>query len=385
MHPFWTYSIEGGPQRVNHSAVIINKDIYMFGGFCSGEDYNTDDDDTDWTAIDIYAFNTEFLRWRRIQQRNEYFENVPYMRYGHTSVAIDEKAYLFGGRSDLCGASNILYYFDTGNFCWHTPKVCGHLPGARDGHGMCVARGNIYIFGGYEAEVEQFSEETMMLDMRTLTWSLLQTQGQTGLWRDFHTLTAYGDKIYLFGGRGDDSDNSISQPYDNDIKVLDLNTLEWSAAAHANQKLPVGRRSHTAFIHEDSIYIFGGFNSKLNEHYNDLWKFDMKSGLWKEISVHGVGPCPRRRHCCCYKDNKAYIFGGTSPTPTSHSNQDLIDQSDTHVLDLEPNLKVFCLSVVRELFRKCYNLDLSCLPVELEYLVKLRNSGITAIRNNNKG
>jgi len=31
--------------------------------------------------------------------------------------------------------------------------VKGEYPGARDGHAMCVANGNIYVFGGYEEEV----------------------------------------------------------------------------------------------------------------------------------------------------------------------------------------------------------------------------------------
>ena len=39
---------------------------------------------------------------------------TPYQRYGHTAVAHDECAYIWGGRNDKDGACDILYCFDTG-------------------------------------------------------------------------------------------------------------------------------------------------------------------------------------------------------------------------------------------------------------------------------
>lgn len=41
----WTIHLEGGPKRVNHAAVSIcnsyGERIFSFGGYCSGEDYET--------------------------------------------------------------------------------------------------------------------------------------------------------------------------------------------------------------------------------------------------------------------------------------------------------------------------------------------------------
>lgn len=37
---------------------------------------------------------------------------VPYMRYGHTAVLLDDTIYLWGGRNDTEGACNVLYAFD---------------------------------------------------------------------------------------------------------------------------------------------------------------------------------------------------------------------------------------------------------------------------------
>uniref|UniRef100_A0A8C2TVI3 Uncharacterized protein n=1 Tax=Coturnix japonica TaxID=93934 RepID=A0A8C2TVI3_COTJA len=37
----WAVHLEGGPRRVNHAAVAVGHKVYSFGGYCSGEDYET--------------------------------------------------------------------------------------------------------------------------------------------------------------------------------------------------------------------------------------------------------------------------------------------------------------------------------------------------------
>lgn len=48
----WTVHLEGGPRRVNHAAVAVGHKVYSFGGYCSGEDYET------LRQIDVHVFNT---------------------------------------------------------------------------------------------------------------------------------------------------------------------------------------------------------------------------------------------------------------------------------------------------------------------------------------
>lgn len=100
---YWSTHIEGGPRRVNHTAVAIGDFIYSFGGYCSHENYS------DITTIDIHVLNTNTLRWSKLTpQLNEYFEQLlypdaPFQRYGHTSVAYEDKVYVWGGRNDILG------------------------------------------------------------------------------------------------------------------------------------------------------------------------------------------------------------------------------------------------------------------------------------------
>lgn len=52
----WTVHLEGGPRRVNHAAVAVGHRVYSFGGYCSGEDYET------LRQIDVHIFNAGAFR-----------------------------------------------------------------------------------------------------------------------------------------------------------------------------------------------------------------------------------------------------------------------------------------------------------------------------------
>ena len=53
----WTVCLEGGPRRVNHAAVAIEYNIYSFGGYCTGDDFENTQ------PMDIHILNCGELRW----------------------------------------------------------------------------------------------------------------------------------------------------------------------------------------------------------------------------------------------------------------------------------------------------------------------------------
>ncbi|XP_017512530.3 kelch domain-containing protein 3 isoform X4 [Manis javanica] len=330
----WTVHLEGGPRRVNHAAVAVGHRVFSFGGYCSGEDYET------LRQIDVHIFNAVSLRWTKLPPVRPAIRGqvpvVPYMRYGHSTVLIDDTVFLWGGRNDTEGACNVLYAFDVNTHKWSTPRVSGTVPGARDGHSACVLGKTMYIFGGYEQLADCFSNDIHKLDTSTMTWTLICTKGNPARWRDFHSATMLGSHMYVFGGRADrfgpfHSNNEI---YCNRIRVFDTRTEAWLDCP-PTPVLPEGRRSHSAFGYNGELYIFGGYNARLNRHFHDLWKFNPVSFTWKKIEPKGKGPCPRRRQCCCIVGDKIVLFGGTSPSPEEGLGDefDLIDHSDLHILD----------------------------------------------------
>ncbi|XP_055492259.1 kelch domain-containing protein 3 isoform X3 [Leucoraja erinacea] len=306
----WAVHLEGGPRRVNHAAVAVGHKVYSFGGYCSGEDYET------LRQIDVHIFNAVSLRWMKLppfrSERKDQSPQLPYMRYGHTAVLVDDAIYIWGGRNDTEGACNVLYEFDIHSHSWSTPKVHGSIPGARDGHSACALGKSMFIFGGYEQLADCFSNDIHRLDTVTMTWTLVNAKGIAARWRDFHSATVLGSRMYVFGGRADrfgpfHSNNEI---YCNRIEVFDMETNHWLELPTA-QLLPEGRRSHSAFAYNSELYIFGGYNARLDRHFNDLWKYNPETAMWRKVEPKGKGPCPRRRQCCCMVGDKVILFGGT--------------------------------------------------------------------------
>jgi len=209
----------------------------------------------------------------------------------------------------------VLYCFDTVNLKWlPKPKVSGCIPYSRDGHTACNINNNMYIFGGYVEETDLFSNDIYVLDLKTYVWKYLRVNGIPPSWRDFHSAVAYDNKMFVFGGRSDREGPNHSQQeiYCNVITYFDTANNTWVEPVTTGQ-LPCGRRSHSAFVYNNSIFIFGGYNGTTNKHFNDLYKYDPQTRVWSLVKVRGRyrSPCPRRRQCCCIVGDKLFLFGGT--------------------------------------------------------------------------
>ncbi|XP_045768995.1 kelch domain-containing protein 3 [Maniola jurtina] len=369
----WTVHIEGGPRRVNHAAVCIEGKIYSFGGYCSSEEYK------DWDPIPIHVLDTTTLRWKPVRYtKRDIVVPLPYQRYGHSAVAYGHKVYMWGGRNNVV-ACDKLSCFDTEKLKWSTPPVTGMVPYAKDGHSACIIKNKMYIFGGFEYIFDQYTQDVHCLDLDTMQWTYINTHGTPPCHRDFHTAVAYNDRMYIYGGRGD-----VNGPYNSDDEIycphvyyLDTITETW-VNVKANGTWPEPRRSHSAWLYNDYMYIFGGLNAKTKTHFNDVFRYSIKGNYWEQLNVQGVGPCPRRRQQCLNYKDKVYLFGGTSPC--NHHNyigirqfddsddnpERLIDNSDLHVLDYSPTLKTLAILAVLE-----YNLDHSSLPDDIIFDIRV--------------
>lgn len=234
--------MEGGPRRVNHAAVAIGHNIYSFGGYCTTEDYST------YKPMDVHILNTVSMRWSLVPRKGVDLESddVPFQRYGHTAVAYQHCALVWGGRNDeeIC---SVLYQFDTQTLRWSSPKTHGCGPGPRDGHSACVVGDKMYVFGGFENYLVEFSHDLHCLDLKTMTWTFVLTSGNPPSYRDFHTATPIGDRIYVWGGRGDVHSPYHSQYeiYDSEIVYMDLKSRTWHTPKTTGS-VPIGRRSHSA-------------------------------------------------------------------------------------------------------------------------------------------
>lgn len=211
------------------------------------------------------------------------------------------------------------------------------------------ADGQMYIFGGFDEEVEHYCQSVYILDLTKMVWKSLRTTEEFPPHSDFHTAVVYDQKMYIFGGRGDKSGpyHTQEEVYFQDLMYLDLTNHKWHKPKCTGD-VPVGRRSHSAFVYEDYLYIFGGYNAIVNEHYNHLYRLCFKTNKWEEVTPLGTPPCVRRRQACIVVDDRMFLFGGTTPMfPHTYTMDDkLLDHNDLHVFEFKPTLRMLCLIAV---------------------------------------
>ncbi|CAK9800483.1 Leucine-zipper-like transcriptional regulator 1 [Anthophora quadrimaculata] len=128
-----------------------------------------------------------------------------------------------------------------------------------------------------------------------------------GARRSKHTVVAYEDAIYVFGG-----DNGKRML--NDLLRFDVKEKSWGRA-FATGVPPAPRYHHTAVVHDSSMFVFGGYTGDIHSNSNltnknDLFEYRFQTGQWTEWKFIGKTPVARSAHGAAVYDNKLWIFAG---------------------------------------------------------------------------
>lgn len=128
-----------------------------------------------------------------------------------------------------------------------------------------------------------------------------------GARRSKHTIVAYKDAIYVFGG-----DNGKRML--NDLLRFDVKEKSWGRA-FAMGIPPAPRYHHSAVVHGSSMFVFGGYTGDIHSNSNlsnknDLFEYRFQTGQWTEWKFIGLTPVPRSAHGAAVYDNKLWIFAG---------------------------------------------------------------------------
>ncbi|XP_005098914.1 kelch domain-containing protein 2 isoform X2 [Aplysia californica] len=199
-------------------AVAIDSKIYYFGGFGPKSD--------EAEAVDLGADSDD----------DEEFEDIPESQ--------EQDGAEFGWFNDL-------YILDTETLKWSQPMQMNlGVPTQRAAHGMCAIGRNLVIFGGRDIEDRQ--NDLHIFNVDTRKWITdLKVSGDAPAARSFHTLTSVGNRAVLFGGRGRDH-----QHFSN-FDVFDFDKKEWVPTTITGCQ-PAGRGLHCTVCVGDKIFLFGG-------------------------------------------------------------------------------------------------------------------------------
>jgi len=298
-----------------------------------------------------------FRRWINIPQIGQ----IPGKRSGHAVVALDNKAFLFGGCGDDSDCLDDYFCFDFNSHYWRNLRCRGQGPAARASFELTLGctdgtiiiaggtakdglHGDIYEYNMFTREWKElifeegqdilkeflasygqtlrafegcmigfggstgtsYTNATVRMNLRTLKCEKLQVTGATPSPRYKHQSIIVGEKMFILGGG-----NYRPRTEKIDVFCLGLYSCQWTQPP-TEGTAPTARVAHAA-IHDkvsNSVFVWGGFNENL-ERLNDFFCLDINSMRWSEISSDdGVVPPARAFHAAAIHDSTLFIFGG---------------------------------------------------------------------------
>lgn len=325
-HPILGVTGEGPRHRCTHTMTPVGSRIVSYGGFGEG------------LYADTCIFDADTLTLiNRSARSTGAFE--PPARASHSAVAYGDSIAVFGGYNGDQEYYNEVLLYNVARGEWSRcgcSKSMGHAPKARCGHAAVGFGHEMYVFGGMGADDAHYND-IGVFDMRSEEWVAgLSVKGEAPAPRNSHTMTLVGNKAYVFGGC------CGAETYFNDMRVLDLSSLTWSAASPSGgDALPEPRMGHAAVAMGNRVYVHGGLVIADRSYRADTWIFDTETQKWTAPEVAGTVPTPRAGHAMCVvRGSKILSYGGDGGRNLGVLNETWVADTDLEVAQLRSELKV---------------------------------------------
>ncbi|CAM6097154.1 unnamed protein product [Calypogeia fissa] len=298
--------------RAGHTITLVGKKLFMIGGRNGNEFFN-----------DLWEFNIETKQWKLLQKHTPFTA-----RAYHTATLIDSKQLWVIGGSDTLTMYGDVHVLDTDSLEWTSSVIEGELAGKLRGTHAAIQHPlqekGILVCGGYGGVNSHWLSDLAILHTDILMWEELHPKGVAPVGRGYHTFTAFGIHVLLFGGKGDKGIISSDA-----ISVYDAEANMWMAP-RVRGTAPVSRSNHAAaLVKDDLIFMCGGRNG--SERLRDICLLQIRSPAvagcvdsleWRVVEqekpkvqrkgrpLKSEDPGGRSAHSLVVEDSSLYLFGG---------------------------------------------------------------------------
>ncbi len=238
----WTSSVLPGKQRSHHAAVTMGPSLLVYGGASQYE-----------LLDDMFVLSSD----GSVQSVNV---TAPPARRGHTMVACDNKAIVYGG----LGASGVMddtWLFDANALCW-LPVRTNSVPAARTFHAsVCNPQGQVLLLGGKN---DRSLSDVWLLDLRANNWIEQPAMSMALYGHTAHYTDSHG--VLVTGGVGDGWHVNAETPLQ--VSSYDGNALSpllYSSIA------PQARVYHCAVWDGEKLLSMGGLKLCNSATTNSNW------------------------------------------------------------------------------------------------------------------
>lgn len=184
---------------------------------------------------------------------------------------------------------------------WQPVPFATRSPGSRVFPSAVVHAECLYIFGGHDGGV--YRNDLLIFSLETRAWQLdFEPSGGGPSPRDAHAAVVHDQWMYVFGGYD-------SKRYLNDFHRFHFDTTTWGGVTFGGGA-PSPRGGHTAVVHGGEMLVFGGCDGW--NYFNDLYKFAFETENWLPVRVTGTAPGARSAPATVVHESQSmmYVFGG---------------------------------------------------------------------------
>jgi N-acetylneuraminic acid mutarotase len=225
-------------------------------------------------------------------------EPMPTARNGFGVAVVEGKIYVIGGSNGSLLGTNEMYDPVTDTWTTQTP-----MPTPRIGFGIAVYQNKIYVIGGQIGLLPQdVTGANEVYDPSTDTW-----ESKTGIpeARDGFRANVVNNKIYIIGGR----DFSLNIIY-NLTQIYDTKTDTWSYGASIPTNISLGAAgATTGAMAPTKIYVIGGFTSFDYDAISLNYVYDPEGDVWNMVTSMST---PRYSLGVAVVNDTLYAIGGKS-------------------------------------------------------------------------
>uniref|UniRef100_A0A0D9RKB8 Leucine-zipper-like transcriptional regulator 1 n=1 Tax=Chlorocebus sabaeus TaxID=60711 RepID=A0A0D9RKB8_CHLSB len=194
---------------------------------------------------------------------------------------------------------------------WRRLPPCDEFVGARRSkHTVVAYKDAIYVFGGDNGKT--MLNDLLRFDVKDWSWCRAFTTGTPPAPRYHHSAVVYGSSMFVFGGYTGDIYSNSNLKNKNDLFEYKFATGQWTEWK-IEGRLPVARSAHGATVYSDKLWIFAGYEG--NARLNDMWTIglqDRELTCWEEVAQSGEIP----PSCCNFPvavcRDKMFVFSGQS-------------------------------------------------------------------------